>query len=182
MIIEIEENKQWYVLEARHNGALKAQKLFGDLQIKSYVPMESKALKTKGGKVTTKFVPIFYNLIFAQTSFTRLNEIKALNPYLWYKTDGPTGNSKPMTVNDEKMQIFIDFIDGNFDKINYIDPSSFDLKAGERVRITDGPFKGKEGTFVKVKGQRKLQIVVAIDNLLAVTIAHNNPCHIIERI
>lgn len=52
---------------------------------------------------------------------------------------------------------------------------------GDRVRITDGVFKGVEGIYQKVKGVRDRQIVVCIEGVVAVATA-TVPAHLVEKI
>ena len=122
------------------------------------------------------------NLIFADVTFTRLTEMQVLNKDLWYVHSTVEGRRQPMTVPRAQMQAFVDFVEGRCEHVAYIDPSSFDLKKGQRVRIIDGVFAGREGTLVKVSGKYRKQIVVAIEGLLAVEITHANPLRIIEKI
>ena len=182
-MIEQKEEKQWHVLQAKFNGALKAQKLFNDLGVDCYVPMEVRDVTVKGMATRRKLMPIFQNIIFADITEAQLREIRAENSYLWcLSTLSLDGRRTLMTVPRKQMQTFIDFVGEHFSEVKYLDVASFDLKKGERVRITEGLFAGKEGTFVKVKGKRSRQIVVAIDGLIAVSIAHKNPAEIVERI
>ena len=48
-----------------------------------------------------------------------------------------------------------------------------EVKKGDRVRITDGIFKGVEGEFVRVKGDRR--VMVAVQGVMAVATAFVHP-------
>ena len=179
------EEKQWYVLQAMYGKAIKAEQLFNDKLIDSFVPMESKIELRKGKKSIIKRVPIISNLVFAYTTFTRIKELCAVHSYLYYRVQC-NASRDPMSVPREQMQQFIDFVqtDGDevVEKLEYINPDSFNLKKSELVRITKGPFMGKTGILVKVLGEHRKQIVVALDGLLAVTIKDPKPWTIIEKI
>lgn len=177
-----EQPKNWYVLKAMFGRALQAQRMLIDREITSYVPMEYRDVVVKGQRKVRKLVPVISNLIFVETTFEQLYELKLSNRYLWYLTRRGEGGDEPIVVEPEEMERFREFVEGRYDELRYLDIESFDLKKGERVRIIDGAFAGREGTFVKVKGRRSRQIVVAIDGLLAVEIVHPNPAQIIERI
>ena len=86
-----------------------------------------------------------------------------------------------MIVPTVEMEQFIKFLEGNFEHIDYIDTKGLDIKKGELVKVISGPFKGQEGTFIKITGKRNKQIVVAIDGLLAVAIKTPDPSQIIEK-
>ncbi len=86
-----------------------------------------------------------------------------------------------MVVPNEQMERFRTFVEGNLDRIKYVDITDLNLKAGEKVRINSGPFKGKEGLLVKVNGRRSKQVVVSIDGLLAVVV-NDIDASMIERV
>lgn len=181
---QIEGQNQWHVLQAMHGKAEKAQAVFTKKGITSFVPMKSVS-ETIGRKTTTKLVPILNHLIFADTETSVIREIRETNNYIYYRPD-LTDNKKPMIVPREEMEYFIDFVqsggDEGYDELEYIDIDSFNIKAGERVRITSGIFKGKEGLFVKVEGKHLKQIVVAVAGIISLKIKHPNPSRIIELI
>lgn len=176
----LEEN-QWYVLQAMYGRAMVAQRLFSQLCIETFVPMQNKPVTVKGKKVITKLVPIFLNLIFIKSTLVRIEEIKSKYTYLYYLTHNVNGTKQPMIVPMVEMERFVNFLGGNFEHIDYIDTQGLDIRKGERVKIISGVFKGKEGTFIKITGRRNKQIVVSIDGLLAVAINTPNPSQIIEK-
>lgn len=176
------EEIQWHVLQAMHGKAMTAQRLFSQISIETFVPMEKRPITVKGKKVQTKLVPIFLNLIFVKSTLDYIKEIKSQYGYLYYLTHNVNGVKQPIIVPMAEMERFINFVDGNFEHIDYIDTKGLDIKKGERVKITSGVFKGKDGTFVKITGKRNKQIVVAIDGLLAVVIKTPNPSQIVEKI
>ncbi len=167
----IEEVNEWYVLRAKYNRALMAQKMLAERSIDSFVPMESRSVTVKGNRVRQKLVPILLNLIFVKTTFANVKELQIDHSYLYYVTHEVEGVKRAMTVPNEQMSRFIDFVEGNLDKVEYIDIDSLNLKGGEKIRVLSGPFQGKEGIFVKVKGKRSKQFVVSIDGLVAVMVA-----------
>ena len=179
------EDKQWYVLQAMYGKALKAEQLFKDILLDSFIPMESNTEIRKGKKSIIKRVPIISNLVFAYATFTRIKELCAVNSYLYYRVQC-NASRDPMFVPRDQMQKFIDFVqtdgDEGIEKLEYINPDSFNIKKGELVRITKGPFIGKKGTLVKIVGEHRKQIVVAIDGLLAITVKDPKPWTIIEKI
>ena len=69
---------------------------------------------------------------------------------------------------------------GNCDQqVVYLDPTTINLKRGQRVRITGGVFEGVEGEFVRIKDDRR--VVVVIQGLMAVATAFIHPS-LIEQI
>ena len=176
------EQVQWHVLHAMHGNAMVAQRLFSQLSIETFVPMEKRHVIVKGKKVVTKLMPIFLNLIFVKSTLTRIKEIKSTCTYLYYLNYNVNGTQQPMIVPMVEMEQFVNFVGDNFEHVEYIDTKGFDIKKGERVKVISGTFKGQEGTFIKITGKRNKQIVVAIDGLLAVAIKTPDPSQIIEKI
>ena len=175
------EEVQWHVLHAMHGNAIAAQRLFSQLSIETFVPMEQRSVTVKGKKVIPKLVPIFLNLIFVKSTFARIKEIKSTCTYLYYLTHNVNGKKQQMIVPMVEMEQFVNFVRNNFEHIDYVDTKGLYINKGERVKIISGVFKGKEGTFIKIAGKRSKQIVVAIDGLLAVSIKTKNPRQIIEK-
>ena len=56
---------------------------------------------------------------------------------------------------------------------------TFDFKPGERVRVTEGPFKGAQGVIKRIKKDRKL--LVSINGIVVVAVSHI-PGQFLERI
>ncbi len=179
------EEEKWYVLNAIYGNSMNAKKELTKLNIPNFVPMESVATFVKGKKVKCKVQPIILNLVFVKSTFSRIKEINSRLNYLYFRYTKIFGEDKnvPLTVSDENMEKFISFIDGNEEHITYIqDTTTFNIKEGERVRITDGPFVGKEAIFVKIANVTKRQIVIEIGDILGATIKCQFPSRIIEKI
>ena len=183
-VMENTEEKQWYVLQAMYGRALKAEQILKDMEISSFVPMELRVVTIKGRKPLIKLVPIISNLVFADATFTQIKELCTVHNYLYYRVEG-SGRKNPLFVQRDSMNEFIDFIkaggDDVYENLEYINPESFDIKKGELVQISKGPFIGQKGVLVKVVGKHRKQIVVVMGNLLAVTIKSPKPWTIIDR-
>ncbi|MFI3268486.1 MAG: UpxY family transcription antiterminator [Rikenellaceae bacterium] len=176
------DKKQWFVLQAMYSRAVKAQEMLTNLEIETFVPMEKRKVVVKGKKIQEKMVPALRNMLFVKSTFSRIREIKAVNKYLWYLTHTLNGSIEPIIVPDDQMTRFVEFVEGRFEDIEYIDHETIDLKKGEKVKIIAGAFQGKEANFIKITGKRNKQLVVAIDGVLAVAIKTPCPNMIIEKI
>lgn len=85
----------------------------------------------------------------------------------------------PLVVSDGQMKNFI-AVSGTYDEqLVYLDPTEVKMKKGDKVRIIGGLFAGVEGEFVRVKGDRR--VVVVINGVMAVATAFIHPS-LIERI
>ncbi len=177
------EDVRWYVMNATYGNAMNAQALLSSLSICSYVPMEYKSVQV-GGKMVQKLKPIMQNLIFVKAPYSTIKEISTDHRYLHfqYTKVGGDNRNRPIIVDSEEMERFIDFVDGRFGEVEYIDTTDFNIKKGERVLVTEGIFSGKEGVLVSVAGRRYKQIVVAIDGVLAIQIKTPKPWTIVRKI
>lgn len=172
------------MMNATYGNAMNAQAILCDLSIDCYVPMEYRDVTVKGRKVVQKLRPIMQNLIFVKSTYSRIREVSTRCSYLHfqYTKVGGDNRNKPIVVDSDEMERFINFLDGRFDEVEYVDMTHFDLRKGERVLVVDGAFKGKEGMLVSVSGRRYKQIVVSIDGVLAIQIKTPKPWTIVERI
>lgn len=180
-----ENEPKWYAMKSFRGNSLIAEQRLKNLNIESFVPKMYSIGYSKSGTPKEIVVPAIPNLFFARGTFKALDEAcKTIgNTHFQYKRIHSSEKSVPIIVPDAEMRAFIDFIDGNFEHIEFLnDPNSFNLKAGEPVRIIAGPFKGKEGNFVKIKNKFKRQIVIEIKGLLGAYVKCNFPSRIIERI
>jgi transcription antitermination factor NusG len=57
------------------------------------------------------------------------------------------------------------------DEAEVLSGEAMHFEVGERVRITDGAFKGCEGRLTKIEGKRSKHFIVAIDGVIAVSIS-----------
>ncbi len=166
-------------MNARFSRALIAKNaLETKYKIRCFVPMQKKTVICKGKKELKKITPVFLNLIFVYTTQTHIKEITTIYPYLHFQYQQIEGRNQPLIIPQQQMEMFINTVEGNLDKIEYIEQ---DYYTGERVRITEGYFKDKEGILVKIKGKRSKQFVVAIEGLIAVSLL-DVPVEQIERI
>ena len=163
----------WYVLRVTYSREL-ALKDYLDLRgIESFIPMRYEIV-VRGERKFRKLVPAIHNLVFVRSTREQLDEIKrvkALTLPIRYFMDRET--RRPLTIPERQMQSFI-AVAGNYDEqIVYLDATTVALKKGDRVRITDGIFKGVEGEFVRVKGDRR--VMVAVQGVMAVATAFVHP-------
>ena len=88
-------------------------------------------------------------------------------------------STEPAPIDDREMEMFIlvtSALDGR--EVEYAG-QTFDFKPGERVRVTEGPFKGAEGVIKRIKKDRKL--LVSINGIVVVAVSHI-PAPFLERI
>ena len=81
------------------------------------------------------------------------------------------GGTKILTVPPKQMESFIAIAGNEDERILYMNPDELHLTNGDRVRVTDGPFKGAEGILIKIENKREKRVVVKIDGVAAVATA-----------
>jgi transcription antitermination factor NusG len=170
---EKEPERVWYVLRITYNRALKCKEKLDEIGIKNFIPMHY-IMDIKGNKKKRKLVPVIQNLIFVYTTKLTIDRIKQnteMSSYIRYMMDKSLG--KPMTVPNKQMEDFIAIAEGNDDKIMYLSAKEIPLKRGDKVRITKGIWRGVEGEFLRVKGDRR--VVVIIQGIIAVATVFIHP-------
>jgi transcription antitermination factor NusG len=79
----------------------------------------------------------------------------------------------PIIVSDKSMADFMQVCQIMSDEILYLKDITAKLHEGQKVRVTEGPFKGVEGTVVRIRRSRR--VVVELPGLLAVATNYIDP-------
>ncbi len=182
---EIGEDVKWYAMNAFRGGALTLQKKLAAYEIETFVPKEYGAIRVKGNKINYQLQAVIPSLLFIKSTFSHIDALCKATKNIHFRYTKIYGGDKnrPITIPDEEMAQFISFVDGNEEHISYIkEPETFNLKDGEKVRIIEGPFAGREATFVKVANKTNRQIVIEIEGVLGAAVKCKFPRRIVERI
>lgn len=165
------EPKLWYALRVTYHRELKVKADLEERGIECFVPMTYRDQMQNGERVK-KLVPSIHNLIFMHIEAERMQAYKRDSGQpIRYIMDHET--HRPITVPEAQMRSFI-AVTGHFtEPIIYLTPHPGDFSRGDRVRIMGGPFKGVEGVFVRVKGDRR--VVVSIEGVVAVATTFIHP-------
>ena len=73
---------------------------------------------------------------------------------------------RPVVIPDVQMRSFILVAGSHDEPILYMEAAELNLVKGQKVRITDGVFKGVIGEFVRIRHDRR--VVVNIEGVMAV--------------
>lgn len=119
------------------------------------------------------FVPeIIGSLVFLQASDEYLSRFEQDNfSRLWLYRDPLT--RKPSPIPDREMEVFMFVCTAGKQGLTYLGDDKPEYHKGDRVRVTDGPFKGAEGHIKRIKKDRLL--VVSIHGVAAVATTHIHP-------
>jgi transcription antitermination factor NusG len=128
----------------------------------------------KNGKTVSMTVPAVSNLCFVHTSRSVLEEHmysmgeKRYAHFIW-----DVHTRQPIVVPDKAMEDFIHVCSVMSDETLYLKDITSKLHEGQKVRVVDGPFKGIEGTVIRIKRSRR--VVVDFPGLLAVATSYIDP-------
>lgn len=163
----------WYAIRVTYGRVLKLSAILQELGIEHFVPMIVKKVEKNGQKIAMT-VPAVSNLCFVHASRSEVDEFlnslgeDRMAHYIWDK-----GTREPIIVQDKPMQDFMQISRVMSDEILYLKDISDKLRQGQKVRVTDGPFKGVEGTVVRVKRSRR--VMVELPGMLAVATTYVDP-------
>lgn len=163
----------WFAIRVSYGRVLRVVDAMREEGFECFVPMCRKKVD-KDGKKNFITVPAVSNLGFVHTSRARLDEYffsmgedRSVH-YFWDKA-----TRDPIVVPDKAMQDFMQISRVMADDVLYLRDMTEKLQSGQKVRVTDGPFKGVEGTVVRVKRSRR--VVVDFPGLLAVATTYIDP-------
>ena len=166
-----EEEKIWFTV-----GCLSPQrelKVRDDARgcgLAAFVPLRY-TVKTVRGQKQRALVPAVPGLIFVKGT---LDELKAyvekahLPVYLRKSTF--SNKEDYLTVPTHAMEEFIAVTESREEHVTYFRPEEISLQAGDRIRIKGGPYDGREGVIMRIKGKRNRQLVVQIPGLLVAAV------------
>ena len=172
--------KCWFAMRVTYQRELSVKQLLDAAHIENYIAMRRESRLVRGRK-SSVMVPVVHNLVFVRETRAAVQAFKARVPHLQYMMARNGGTSEPIIVPDSQMRDFIAVSSADTGNVAYYEPGDVDLAAGTQVRVHGGSFDGLTGTFVKIKGKRNKQFVIAVQNVLAVAIDALN-CDFIEKL
>jgi transcription antitermination factor NusG len=171
----------WYVLYAANGKAVKIKPYMDAAAIEYFFPVYYKERKIKDSERYERVsLPLLSNLIFVKSSKEILNpvlkEVKLrlnISSDLYYRD---FGDKRVIVIPENQMRNFIIVAGNDKEQVIYLSNKEVNLQKGIKVRITGGVFAGVEGTFMRIKGDKRL--VVSISNLFSVATAYIPSCYV----
>jgi hypothetical protein len=80
---------------------------------------------------------------------------------------------QPAVIPDREMEIFRFVVSSGYPGLLFLGDDQPEYHLGDRVVVTDGPFKGAEGHIKRIKKDRRL--VITIPGVVAVATAYIHP-------
>lgn len=184
----------WFAMRIFNNRILRIKEEWEQKGARTY--MAVKTVRTPATGTTTganpettarsRTVQLAPSLLFVRTTPDALKDFKQdhFSELMIYRRADSTD---PAPIPEEQMRMFIlvtSATDGRdvdlvSESLMGPDTKPFDFKPGEKVRVTEGPFKGAEGVIKRIKKDRKL--LVAVQGVVVVAIS-NIPARFLERL
>ena len=163
----------WFAIRVSYGRVLKFSAQLNEDGIEHFVPMCRKKVE-RDGKTSVVSVPAVSNLCFVRASrsfveeyLRRMGEARYAH-FMWEKS-----TRNPIVVSDKAMDDFIRVSKIMNDDALYLKDITEKLREGQRVRVTDGPFKGVEGIVLRIRRSRR--VVIELPGLLAVATNYVDP-------
>ena len=120
--------------------------------------------KCSDGGVNYVQEPLIKSLIFVKSSEENLDMVRSrhvgsVSPYFNRRTH------RPLVIPEEQMEPFIKLCDMKDSGLEYLGEDGPQFHKGDRVRVTEGLFKGYEGYIKRIKHDRRL--IVTIEGVAA---------------
>ncbi len=161
----------WYVLGALSRG--KELKIRDELRregLECFVPLRYE-VQTIRHQRQRMMVPALSGLMFLKGTLPELQEkFRFHRDRLFLRKSTFTNHEDYLTVTDSVMQNFIAVTAQAGEKITYYEPSEIQLHPGDQIRINGGPYDGREGVIMRVKGKRRKQFVVSIPGIIIASV------------
>ena len=157
---------KWFPLRVTYSRELKVRDMLRMSGFECFVPMTVREEET-GGVKRIREVPAVNNLCFVRAGRKQLDEaildrgMSSIVSYIWNRS-----RLMPESVPDKAMADFIRVSESRMEDIVYLLEVNSRLRAGQRVRIKDGPFAGVVGKVVRIRRSRR--VMVELPGMLAV--------------
>lgn len=133
--------------------------------VQTYRPMRLVERFAREGKEYVE-EPLISNLLFVRSDAGYVNNLRIVTQNRGAVYCYP-GTKDPAAIEDEVMEIFRLVVRVGNRRLESVD---IPIDKGDRVRVTEGIFKGAEGYIRRVHGTKRL--VVAIEGVVAVAVTH----------
>ncbi len=149
-----QSEKRWYAAKVQYNRVQPIKDRLVKDQVLCFIPEVISSLVFF--LATDDYVGFFEREFFSR---------------LWIYRDPLT--HKPSPIPDNEMEVFMFVCTAGRQGLTYLGEDKPEYHQGDRVRVTDGPFKGAEGHIVRIKKDRRL--VVSIRGIAAVATTYIHP-------
>lgn len=173
-----EEALRWYALKVFYNRTAALEKKITACNVETYIPMQTLE-KFDADGLHYEEKPLINSLLFVRCKESWLISFKRDNPgdFMFYAS---MDSKRPGPIDDEEMRMFMFVTSADHGRnLHYFGEDASVIKAGQRVRVTGGIYKGAEGYIKRIKKDRKL--IVAVSGVAVVAVSYI-PIQYLEKI
>lgn len=154
---ETQNREHWYAIRVTYCRELAVKRYLDEHGTENYLPMHW-VEKSYAGRKRKVQVPLIHNLIFIRASAEELRGLKTETDLpVCYIMDRST--KSPLVVPESQMNDFIAVVSAQ-KAVEILPPHSIDLTDGDRVQVTEGPFRGIEGIYIRNKGRGRVAVAI----------------------
>lgn len=175
---------RWYVmvLPSCHKGPakglqeeLKRRSRNGELLFEYFAPSYVEVKKRDGGFVETRR-PLLYNYVFVHASEYEIYRMKQWLPQYNFLPRIKDGKHEYHPYLSEDAMRNLQWIADSYSNVVPVyTPKSERLIKGDRIRITEGQFKGAEASVIIQPGAGKRDIMVCVENYMWIPLLRVHP-------
>ena len=165
-------SEHWYALKVLYNKVFEIEAYLKDKAFESYIPLKTVEMMWRGEKKICR-KPAVSSLMFVRaTEHAAIGLQRQLNNRIIVYCDRDT--KRPAAIPEREMNIFRLVTSSGDRELEYFGGEDTVYHTGDRVRVTEGIFKGAEGYIRRIKGNRRL--VVSIEGIVAVATSYIPGC------
>lgn len=136
----------------------------------AFVPL-SYEVKTIRGQKQRKLIPALSGLIFAKGELEALKTYTQESAYPVFIRKSTFSNHEDyLKIPTKAMEDFIAVTEHREQHVSYFRPEEITLQEGDRIRINGGPYDGRDGIIMRIKGKRNRHLVVQIPGFLVAAV------------
>lgn len=161
----------WYALKVFYNRVGPIKEAFKNARYDTYVPVTVVEEFGKSG-LEYRQKPIVSSLIFVYCTekFLKAFKNEHNDEFLYYSEPG---SNTPARIPDREMKIFRKATELAGTGAEYLGSDTWKYCVGDKVRVTEGLYKGLEGHIKRIKHARKF--IVSIEGVAVVAISGIHP-------
>lgn len=142
---------KWYALKTKSRAEKKVHEVLIELGLESYLPI-SRELRQWSDRRKWVEVPMFRSYVFVKTNnrhFQKVLEIDGAVHFVKF-------NNEHAVIQEEQIDLIKKIVDN---KIRF-EVTADSFEPGDKVIVTDGPFKGQKGEWIQKKTKYNICITI----------------------
>ena len=157
---------EWFVIRSTFGRAKLSYEFLTNNGLHAFLPVKV-VEKVKSKRIVRELQPLIPNMLFVYSDKATIKEFinknKNAAPVSFYYNHfekESNGIDKLLTIPTWQMDNFIRATKVRNQHTMLVDPAKASFKAGDTVRVVEGDFLGVVGKVVRIKGQKRVLIVL----------------------